>query len=175
MALNRISLKNAMEIVDLYSYLMENNKGAQNNKYSEMKGYDVYDIDNSLKLLIAFRVNSSVSFDENRMKELKDFASWAQNGTYYFHLNFIPDEIYNELSKYEYKSPDWIIASNRLLSDGDFISKDFHELINKNLETMESFLDYCIKLHKKHSNYWLLVYSRLNLNYVMDDEIIENW
>ncbi len=170
MALNRIPLKDAQKIIDLYSYLMENTTGILNYKYSDMKGYDVYDIDNSLKLIIAFRVYYPSELDSARIKELKEFAAWAQNGPYLFHMNFVPDDIYNELSKYEYQSPNWIIATNRLLHDGEYISKDYHELIDKNLETMESFLNFCIENYKNTSTYWARIYSRLNLVYIVNDE-----
>lgn len=172
MALNRITLKNAQEIVDIYSSLMEN-KGEEDYSYSKMLGYDIYDIDNSIKLLIAYYVFTTPILDDERLKRLKEFASWGQNGVTLFFMSFVPDYVYKEISQYKYLSPEYLHKKNKLTADGNYLSKDFHVFLERKLETMDSYLEYCIKIGKNDPEYWPKIYSRLDLIFVPKDEIID--
>jgi hypothetical protein len=172
MALNRITLKNAQEIVENYMVLMEN-KSEKDYSYSEMHGYDIYDIDNSLKLLTAYYVYDSYMIDDERLKKLEVFAAWGDDGVNLYFMSFVPDHIYKEISKHKCLSLEYLDRKIELLFGGDVVSKDHREFLERKLETTKSFLDFCIKTGKNNPEYWSIIYSRLNLKYIPKDEIID--
>ena len=70
MSLKSISIELADEIIKIYSDLLIKREKVNIHyyPYSALKGYDIFDIENSLKLLTAHRVYKTENLTENKLK-----------------------------------------------------------------------------------------------------------
>ncbi|OGU39206.1 MAG: hypothetical protein A2315_00990 [Ignavibacteria bacterium RIFOXYB2_FULL_35_12] len=73
MSLKSISIELADEIIKIYSDLLIKREKVNIHyyPYSALKGYDIFDIENSLKLLTAHRVYKTENLTENKLAEFK--------------------------------------------------------------------------------------------------------
>jgi hypothetical protein len=159
MALKSMSIEKSDEIMTLFFDLLAKNgdNGSQYYPYSAMKGYDVFDIDNGLKIFMANLVfNKDLS--ENEIQQYKD---WADGWLLHYNLSFAPDEFVYELSKLDKKSSEYRTKeSSYMLHPKSGMLKLF---VDENKESIISFFDFCLSLKKDYSTYWKLVYNRLGI------------
>lgn len=163
MSLKKMSYNTAQEIVDIYSNLLVN-KGRFSDfsvwGYSDLKGYTIFDVDNALKVIIAYSVFNLRDNDENGLAKLKGYCSHASTATLAFFDSFVPDEIIPEIEKLDPSDKTSVIKFIDL--KGYFEDNELYK-IYKHKETHESFLNYCLYITKKDKDYWEKIYERLEL------------
>jgi len=174
MSLKTISITLADEIIKIYSDLLlkRDKENIHYYPYSALKGYDILDIENSLKLLTALRVYRSKDPSENKQIELKKIAAEDGGAILIFFRSFIPDNAYKELSKYVYGTSEYRSKEFELLYT-DEMPKEMRIHFDKETETIDSFLDFCIKSDRNDLEYWLKVYARLNLIYNNNEAVVK--
>jgi hypothetical protein len=173
MSLTSISYKEANKIIRLYSDILSNSLNLarlEKFRFSELKGYDIYDIDNSLKICSAFRTFKTSVFDVNSVEKLKKDASIDGGAVMSFFSLFAPDYIVQQLKKL---NPDDIYARSEAHKiEGNILESDLWKTFSKT-ESHGSFLDYCISIEKTDIEYWEKVYSRLGITCDDRDEYDE--
>jgi hypothetical protein len=169
MSLREMTIQKANEIMDIVIPLMINRSQEDRSYfgYSELKGYDIYDVENALKLFNAdyyFRKGSSEESEINKLLlNAKSDNAFLINLCFYLVL----DSIIDELRKYKYRSSEYFSKVFELVDH-----KEYDKFMSAENETIESFLKYCISIGRDNPEYWLRVYYRLGLLYNPDDEII---
>ncbi len=166
MSLLMMSVELADEIIKIFSdkLILRDENNIHYYPYSVFKGYDIYDIENALKLLTAYRVYNSAKLNEQKLSEFKKYASEDGGAVFTFFRAFIPNNIYKQLIKFPYGSAEYRQKEFELLYDEE-MPKEMRKFFSMESETVESFLDFCLQLDRTNSNYWPTVYSRLNLIY----------
>lgn len=174
MSLRRMSIELANEVIKIYTDLLI--KREENNihyyPYSVLKGYDIFDIENALKLLTANRVYNSAELKEQNLSEYRKYASEDGGAVFTFFSAFIPSNIFKQLIKFPYGSTEYRQKEFELLYDEE-MPKEMRKFFARQTETVDSFLDYCIKLGSDNPEYWIKVYSRLNLSYSQAEIIVK--
>ena len=171
MSLIEMTIKNALDIVDVITPLMKNR--SQEDRfyigYSELKGYDIIDVDNALKLFNAHFYFRKESLDEKEI--IKLFLNAKSDYALLLSLceSLVPDAILDELNKYEFGSHEYIAKDFELVDRADNLE------VLKYRETIEFFLKHCVSIGKDNPEYWIHVYYRLGLVYNPDDEIINSF
>lgn len=166
MSLSIMSIELANEIIKIYSdkLILRGEKNIHYYPYSVLKGYDIYDIENALKFLTAYRVYNSAKLDDEKLSEYKKYALEDGGTVFAFFRTFIPDNVFKQLTKFTDGSIEYRQKEFELLYDEE-MSKEMRKFFEKQTETIDSFLDFCLQLDLTNSNYWPSVYSRLNLIY----------
>ncbi|CAM4237208.1 hypothetical protein ZORO111903_09165 [Zobellia roscoffensis] len=162
MILDKLNFSIADKIIKRYAHLLMDLSIANpyhKYGYNAMQGYHVKDIMNSFCLMIAYQVyNTNIVNHENRI-ELKSFADQNDSSIIQYFTHFIPDETKIILDKLNKTSTDFSQNLRTVISD--FQDSDEWKII-KEAESVSSFLDYCVAA-KSNSNYWHLVFERLDL------------
>ncbi|MCX6276780.1 MAG: hypothetical protein NT004_01620 [Bacteroidetes bacterium] len=158
MALKEMSIRQANEIVDIYSALLQNKSRTHKiMPYSALMGYDIFDVDNAIKIVMAeeyyrFQINDA------RLSELKNSSSGMIAG---FSFTLIPDEFFYEIDRANLTDDEYLIAYSK------YIGPPYHGMVKKfyeaNKERGDSFIEYCVSLNNTDSNYWEMIYKRLDL------------
>jgi hypothetical protein len=168
MSLTTISYSEASRIVDLYSKILTQSERLSLYKkfrYSELNGYDVFDIDNALKICSAYRVYKTEILDDNSIEKLKKDSSIDGGACMSFFSLFAPDNIAQQLNNLDYHKD-----RNEIYNlDIDFSETDLWKAFSKS-ETHDSFLEFCLSIEKTDINYWEKVYSRLGIIWDERDE-----
>ena len=167
MSLTVLNLKDAKKIIDTYSaVLLTSNELSLNNRhrYSDLKGYSIFDIDNALKLCSAYRVFRTAILNETSLDKLKEDASVDGGAVMNFFALFSPDNIVQQINKLD---PQDISKAYKLT--GNYFETDLWKQFNS-IETHDSFLNYCLNIDKTNANYWELVYARLGIDCDERDE-----
>ena len=161
-----MSIELADEIIKIFSdkLILRDKKNIHYYPYSTLKGYDIYDIENALKLLTAYRVYNSADLNDEKLAEYKKYASEDGGAIFSFFRTFIPDHIFKRLIKFPYGSVEYRQKEFELVYDKE-MTIEMRKFFAKETETIDSFLDFCLQLNRTNSNYWDNVYSRLNLIY----------
>lgn len=170
MSLNGMMLQEAQGIIDLFTKLLINRSGENRYYfgYSELKGYDILDVENAVKLLTAYHCFITEELDKEKLKELENNAINDNAAIMNFCSALIPDQILSQLNQYNYKSSEYIAKECELVNHLDNL-----KMLGER-ETIDSFLQYCIRIKKNHSEYWPKVYYRLGLVYNSEDETIKS-
>lgn len=166
-----MTIQKALDIVDIVTPLMIN-RSKENRYYfgySELKGYDIIDVVNALKLFNAFN-----NFQKGILQKIdKDKILMDANYDNAFVINFcsslVPDNILTELNKYKYRSSEYIAKVSELTNELDTLKK------LGDIETVESFIRYCTEIGWDDSDYWLKVFYRLGLVFNPNDEMINTY
>ncbi|MCE9540453.1 MAG: hypothetical protein K8R85_14730 [Bacteroidetes bacterium] len=163
MSLTKLNYSKADKVIDIYASLLESLPNLplyDKYGYADMKGYDIIDILNSLRLITAYRVYITNTIDDKTLTEFKKYASEDGGAVFNYFNHFVPDNEKAEMDKLDKHSPDFLINSIRIISD--FQESDLYKVVMKN-ETSTSFLDFCIGI-KGDSKYWDKVFKRLSLD-----------
>ena len=168
MSLREMTIQKANEIMDIVIPLMINRNQEDRSYfgYSELKGYDIYDVDNAIKLYDAFYYYKKGSLEKEELNKI-----WNNDDAFLYNLcrSLVPDKTLTELKKYKYRSSEYFSKVFELVDH-----KEFDIFMNSENETVESFLKYCIKVGRDNPEYWVRVYYRLGLVYNPDDEEIKS-
>ncbi len=164
MSLYKLNFTVADKIIDRYAQLLQDLPNLplyDKYGYSDMGGYDVIDISNSLALMAAYRVRTTDLIDEKKLEDFKKMANEDGVAILQYFKHFIPDNEKYELNQLDKSSPDFLINSIKIKSD-------FHESDvwkkSLNTETPESFLEFCIQVKRNEPNrYWHIIFRRLNV------------
>ena len=159
MALKSMSVKKSDEIMTLYFALMA--KFGEDSStiypYSALKGYDIFDIDNALKIFLANQIHRKYLSEAEIIK----LRNWGGQGLWTFNTSFAPDEFVYKLNKLEKHSTEyWNMKDDFILNPPTGMVKIFYD---EDKETTESFFDFCLSLGREHPNYWKEVYNRLGI------------
>jgi len=160
MALKNMSIKKSDEIMTLYFDLLTQWGDNQISiyPYSALKGYDIFDIDNGLKIFLANLIFKKNLSDD----EIKQYRGWGSMGIINYKLAFAPDDFVYELNKLDKNSSEYRIKEGSILErPHDGMVKIFD---NENKEPITSFFDFCLSLGKNNPDYWKLVYDRLGID-----------
>lgn len=162
MSLKRLSYKTAEKIIEIYAdLLMKDNRTIyQKFGYSELQGYDIIDVDNALKLQLAYRVFNTDIFDEKANQEFELYVNQNNNGLWHFFLHFVPDEIVPSLDQLDPDDNESMLKSIQI--EGDYQDSEQYKRFQTQ-ENQHSFLQFCIAVGNKDVDYWEKVYKRLNL------------
>jgi len=156
----------ADKIVDLYSGLLINIKNLrqyQKYGYSDLKGYDVIDIVNAMKLIIAYRF-----FNNEKIEDTNNYVSAASSAISAFSTQFFPDEIAQKLKLIDLTDDRQAVLDYfKLTRDSDLL--EMNKLLNPQ-ETPESFLKFCTFLGTTNTDYWETVYSRLGITWETNND-----
>ena len=154
MSLTEISIKKADEIINLYSSLLLGRKGKLS--LSQLQGYTINDISNSLKLMTAYRVY----LEKEKIKKLKELAAEDNAAIMHFHLAFFDEQFQKAKSN---------IAGKVDVLNLDSVKDTYDD------ETVDSFLDYCLRIGRGNHDYWELIYSRIGLRYDIHDTYLQGY
>lgn len=164
MSLYKLNFSIADKIIDRYAHLLQdlpNQYLYDKYGYSDMGGYDVIDISNSLALMAAYRVSTTGRIDEKKLEDYKRMANEDGVAILQYFSHFIPDNEKYELNQLDKSSPDFLLNSIRIQSD--FQESDLWKK-SLSIETPESFLKFCIQVKENEPDrYWHIVFSRLKV------------
>lgn len=164
MSLYKLNFSVADKIIDRYAQLLQdlpNRHLHDKYGYSDMSGYDVFDISNSLSLMAAFRVRTTDRIDEKKLEDFKKMANEDGIAILQYFSHFIPDNEKYKLNQLDRSSPDFLINSIRFQSD--FQESDLWKK-SLNTETPDSFLKFCIQVKENEPDqYWHIVFRRLKV------------
>lgn len=173
MALTTMSLKEANKIIEIYSNILSHSLELgkfEKFRYSKLRGYDVFDIDNALKVTLAYNAFNTSIIDDIAFGKLKKEAGENTVGVMCFFTSFAPDSIVQQLKKLD--PADIYSRSEAYKLEGDFFESELYKAFSKT-ESQDSFLDYCLSIDKSDSNYWEKVYNRLGITWDDRDEFDE--
>jgi hypothetical protein len=165
MPVKEMSFLTAMKVFDLYAQrLIDLDKLElyEQYGYSDMDGFDVIDLANAMKLLMAYRVYTLRSDSEQEVAELTKYASEDDSALAGYELYFVPDETAALLKQIDPLQPDAMAESARICCAKK--PHHLHDEIQK-IETGSSFLRYCLNVGASHSNYWGKVYKRIGISW----------
>ncbi len=160
-----MTIREAEEILDITSSALQDESDPYYHRASLLKGYDVFQIDKTLKLRIA---NEFLYFadrddgDEKFAEGLNTYSGIA----FSIPTLFVPDDQLARLEQLSPDSPDLFktklaISPSMLDSDGNF--KDSRLA---SLETTDSFGNFCRSIGASDPNYWKKVYERIGLEHM---------
>jgi hypothetical protein len=170
MSLTEMTIKKADEIIDIVTPLMINRSVDRFYfGYSELKGYDIIDVDNALKLFNAFNYFQKGILQ--KINEGKIILDANKDNALVMNLCFrlVPDYILSELNKYRYGSHEYISKACELVDESNYL-----KLLGDG-ETVESFVRYCIGIGWDDPDYWVKVYYRLGLLLNPEDEMLKSF
>jgi hypothetical protein len=165
---NKMSYGTAHKIIDIYSELLMNLSKLEKYEkyaYSDLKGYDLIDISNALKLTAAFRLYNIYELNDKEIEKLKWYAQEDSSGLLQFFFHFFPDNVASELKKLDHNNEMAILDSIKLTKDSQ---SEIQQLFNKE-ETPDSFLNYCISVGRFDPNYWGKIYERIGIRWETND------
>lgn len=160
MSQKKMSYKTAEKIVDIYSSLLvkENLPELHAYGYSELQGFTIFDIDNALKIIIAYDVFNAKN--PNDVATVKKYASHASSAVTHFFSSFVPDEVIPDIERLDPKDKMSLLKFLDLKGD-PFNSPLYQQFSNQ--ETHDSFLNFCLTIERSDMNYWDKVFQRLDL------------
>jgi hypothetical protein len=167
MSLSVISLNEAYRIIDLYSEVILNREENNYNPicFSALQRYDFCDLDNALKVQLAFIVfkkrNKIADAEFYRLASENDATLLLASNT------FAPDNIVQQLIKIDESDPDYIIKKIDLLRDNSK-NEAFTKLAQT--EMHKSFLDYCLSFEESDSSYWENIFDRIGVSLDTNDD-----
>ncbi len=171
MPLKKLSLKNASHIVDFYGNLLSNlDKFDTYHKYrySDLLGYDIVDISNSILLMIAYSHHKNTNNDPNQTDTLMQYISVAATALLTSQHAFYPDEIVDKIKIID-KTDKKKALSEEIMLTKNYEEFEWNVLLFKQ-EHPEAFYKYCLNLDKTKTDYWQKVYSRLGISQQSDNE-----
>lgn len=140
MSLLKINYSTAEKIINLFTDLLIDTAQVDLYNLSHLKGYDIIDFSNSIKLMVAYHVYSVPKIDDKKLNAFEDYAS---NGDIAFSSFFLQDDL-----------------SEKFI---DLKNLDLRNNI-KERETSKSFLYFCLAIiHGDRSKFWDKVMIRLNI------------
>jgi hypothetical protein len=162
------NFKMVLETIDLISAALDNPPGFYI-AYSKINNLSIPELQIAVNLFVAYDFYKTTDFDK-----IKASADNCDSAIINIMGRYIPDEIVNELNKYEYQSSDYRHYEYELVYGKEWPNKFTEHLIKiSNNETATSLLDYCINIGKYNPDYWEKVFSRLNIKYVSDKYLFE--
>jgi hypothetical protein len=157
MALKNMSIKETMKIYNRYADMIADNEPGGYYPYSALGGYDIFDVDNSIKIFIAKQIYEK-DLQEDAVKQLKE---WGNCGIMFFTDTFIPDEHLYELNKLIQGSSEYRMKKMGLKYLTPIgMTKLFYE---EKKESAGSFLTFCLWVRKNRTDYWKEIYNRLGI------------
>ncbi len=164
-----MSYNTAEKIVNLYSDLLVNMGEKSEYKvygYSDLQGYNILDVDNALKIVVAYSVFNLNKSDENALKNLKAYSSNAGGAVVSFFTSFVPDEVIPEIDKLDPNDKNSLLDFIDLTNN--YKDSDLYKTF-LNQETHGSFLKFCLDIDRSDINYWEKIYARLSLTWDTKD------
>ena len=157
-----MSLNEANKIIDLYSGAILNRAKSDQNpiRFSALQDYDFCDVDNALKIQLAFIVFKMRN--KTTRSELNNLASENNATLLTASSTFAPDNIVQMLNKLDNRDQDYTIKRIKILQasrENEAFLK-LHEC-----EMHSSFLDYCLSLQVNDTTYWESVFSRIGITW----------
>lgn len=172
MSLTEMTIQKALDIIDIITPLMINSSQEDRHYfgYSELKGYDIIDVVNALKLFNAFNYFQKGILQKIDQDKIIRDANYNNSLVIYLCDSLVSDYIITELNKYKYGSTEYISKVCKLVDH-----TEFDKFMSSGSETIESFLRYCIKIGWDDPDYWTKVYYRLGLVYNPADEMLKSF
>lgn len=164
-----MNLDKAVEIVSVFGKALEaKNTTLPVRRKSDLKGFTLSEIDTAHKLVIArnFELTGTPEGDARFEKVVGSFA-FSIHG---FFTLFVDDKEFNELEKIDRYSTEYKKRISTLTSKG---SKEDNPEFQKflQLESMESFGNFCRHVGRDDPLYWQKIYTHLGLRYDSDSLI----
>jgi hypothetical protein len=159
MVLKVMSVKKSDEIMILYFDLM--GKIGKDSiylyPYSAMNGYDIFDIDNALKIFLARQIQRKQLSE----KEITQLSEWGAQGIFNYITSFAPDEFVYELNKLKKDSPEYFNKKDEFESNP--LQGMVRIFIDEHKENTTDFFNFCLSLDRNNPTYWKEVYNRLGI------------
>jgi len=162
-----MNLDKAEEIVKVFSIALQGKKTTLPvRRKSDLKGFTLSEIDTACKLIIArnyLEFNGTPEGDDLFKKVVGNFGF----SIYGIFTLFVDDEEFNELEKMDRSSTDYKKKLSTLVSKGaNENNPEYQKFLQ--LETMESFGNFCRHVGKDDPLYWQKIYTHLGLRYDPD-------
>lgn len=153
--------QNGERILDIVSEALQRNDYPYTPR-SALKGVDVFQVDSALKLRVAndFLLLSSVGRGEEIIPRAQQ---WSNIPTHVLTL-FADDEELKKLEAMSEDSPEYHRQFLALMPDA-VDEKGFKDPRFNSLETLDSFVKYCMYIGPKDPLYWQKIYTRIDLPY----------
>ena len=171
MPLSKMGFNTANKIVVIYSKLLSNleNKNIyEKYSYSELNGYDIIDISNAMKLMIAYRYFNLTTNDTQKLLKLNEYITVTKTALFSFSDFFYPDEIVLKL-----KQIDTTDSGLRSLQELELTNDSENFEMNKLLylqETPDDFFKYCTLIGNDNPYFWENIYHRIGLTWETNNE-----
>jgi len=159
-----MTMPEAEEILDITSRALQDQSDLHYHRLSLLEGYDVFQIDQALKLRIANEFLYFADRDDGDEKFTEGLII-CSGMPFSIPTLFVPDDQLAKLERLSPDSPEFFqtklaIRPSMLDSDGNF--KDARMA---SLETVESFGDFCRLIGASDPNYWKKVYERIGFEH----------
>ena len=163
MALKKISITKAIEIVDSYGKILS----AQEERWYPNSILQFYDLINAINIVIAYKYyDYSKKDDSNAYEKVLDWVKGIHQCHLFYPNRFLKDEDFNELNRIDKNSKEYIKMGRKFSEiEIDF----FHEVHFECIDSTFSFLDFCKSIGTVNKNYWYLVYSKLKVEIDYND------
>ncbi len=156
----------AEHILDIVSAALQEEGELSVYLLSALHGYDVFQIDVALKLRLANEMLVLARRDEFEEKFTEGIKLYSAIPMQVLSL-FVPDEKMAELKKLPRGSTEFVIETSRLMTAWlDYSTPPtIKDKRFADLETIESFGDYCKHVGAEDPLYWQKIYTRIGLEY----------
>jgi len=159
-----MNLDKAQEIVKVFSEAIQGKKTTLPvRRKSDLKGFTIFEIDTACKLITARNYLEFTGAPEGDalFKKVVDNYGFILTG---FFITFIEDEEFNELEKMDRNSTDYKKKLSTFgLKGANENNPEYQKFLQ--LETMESFANFCRHIGRDDPLYWQKIYSHLGLPY----------
>ncbi len=166
MPLKQMSYDSADKIIDIYSTLLINIghlKGYKKYGYSDLKGYDIVDVSNAIKLMIAYRFFNDGRENTSKLEEIKEYVSVSEAALSAFSFHFFPDGVAHELGQIDPSDLQEAVLEKIRLTKGSE-NYEWNKIIRPQ-ETTSSFFTFCQTIRNKDPDFWEKVYSRIGITW----------
>lgn len=165
MPLKQMSYNSAEKIIDILSAILMNSnlKVHEMHSYSLMQGYDIVDVSNASKLLIAYEFFNDGNENKSKLKIIEAQISSAEGALSGFSLYFVPDGIAHALRQIDSSDPvaAFLEASNLTKDKGNY---EWEKMIESH-EIPSSFYRFCQSIGNKDPDFWEKIYSRIGITW----------
>ncbi len=163
MALKKISITKAIEIVDSYGKILS----AKEKRWYPNSFLQFYDLINAINIVIAYRYyDYSRKDDPNAYEIVLNWVKGIEQSYLYYPYHFIKDEDFYELNRIDKNSKEYIKMGRKF---ADIEEAFFHEVHFNCMDSTFNFLDFYKSIGPENKNYWYLVYSKLKVEIDYDD------
>lgn len=170
MPLKRMSYNTAEKVVDIYAGLLENLTSLpkyQRYGYSSMQGFDIVDISNALKIIIAYDYFNLSKNDKVGTERVEKYVMTASSSMAGNDLYIYPDGIAKQLEQIDNSNEQEAFLEWCKLTQPN---EDYPWIKMKaNLETPDSFFRYCLHIGNNDPDYWEKVYERIGISWETND------
>ena len=171
MPLKKMSYHTAERIVDIFSGLLVNLEKLpkyERYSYSSLQGFDIVDVNNALKLIIAYDYFHLADREVEGAKRLQNYVDAAASGLAGHPMYFYPDGIAKQLEQIDVADEKEAFRQWADLT-ANYEDHAWHKLSMEE-ETITSFFRFCQHIGREIPGYWNLIYKRIGITWEPKDE-----